>query len=252
MRKQLLILLIISLCVCCLSATALGFDFGLSKNTFIPVPGSQQNLILTNSGADFVALEISMLTRQHDINGKEYNEDADDDFLIYPSQILLPAGEEQVVSIRWAGEGSITAEKAYRLVIEELPISSGQKIETEISDQSKATLKVLRRFLKSIYVTPEVTKPDLQLISAVPTFNTENKNAVELTFYNRGNIHIILKDTKIIVKPEGASSSVYSEPYKPDVFNAVNILASSKQKVIIPWPENVPYGAVSVRLSSGK
>src|ERR1044072_6580605 len=51
--------------------------------------GVNQTFRLENESSNSVPVQLSMLTRQMDLDGNETNAPAEDDFLVYPPQILL-------------------------------------------------------------------------------------------------------------------------------------------------------------------
>jgi len=220
------------------------FSFSFSNNIFSAKPGSNRKLILTNNGNKFSAIEVSILSREEDINGKEKNEVIEDDFIIYPSQVLLNANQEQVVTIRWAGDSNINKEIAYRLALEELPISDGEKLEQDIG-KSKAMVKVLRRYLKSMYVTPEGAKANVKLIDAKPIETKKKEQVLEILVENTGNMHSFLDKSQIEI--ESIKDGTIKKFHVPKIFKSVNVLANNKRKFTMSWPEEVTFGPVKVR-----
>src|SRR5580765_7183801 len=65
--------------------------------------GANQSFRLENDSSNTVPVQISMLTRQMDLDGMETNAPAEDDFLVYPPQVLLKPKQVQTVRVKWLG-----------------------------------------------------------------------------------------------------------------------------------------------------
>src|SRR6267378_2423976 len=63
--------------------------------------GANQAFRLENASSNTVPVQISMLTRQMDLDGNETNAPAEDDFLVYPPQVLLKPRQVQTVRVKW-------------------------------------------------------------------------------------------------------------------------------------------------------
>src|SRR3990167_3997979 len=63
-----------------------------------------QSFEIINDGAERGAVTISVTTLERDEAYVEINRDAEDDFLIYPAQIVLSPGKRQTVRLTWLGD----------------------------------------------------------------------------------------------------------------------------------------------------
>jgi fimbrial chaperone protein len=63
-----------------------------------------QSFLFTSTGDKPVAIQLGMVTRESSLDGTEINTDADDQFLIYPPQLVIPPGEQQAVRVTWLGD----------------------------------------------------------------------------------------------------------------------------------------------------
>src|SRR5689334_913644 len=73
---------------------------------------STQFFEVANPGGQRVALTVSFLVLERDIDYVETNREADDEFLVYPSQMIVPAGGKQVIRVTWLGTANPTQELA--------------------------------------------------------------------------------------------------------------------------------------------
>lgn len=84
--------------------------------------GSSKSLRIENTKeqsltVEFVATKISL-----DEFGNESRTPADNDFLIYPPQALIPGGKTQIVKVRYIGDPTILESNAYRVSVNQLPV----------------------------------------------------------------------------------------------------------------------------------
>jgi len=124
------------------------------------------------------------------ISGKE----ADDDFIIYPAQLVMVPGDEVGVQVRWIGEPALDAERAYTLVAREVPIPRKSGEESAPSVGIRVDITVLINYEVRIYVAPPGAKPKVVVESvtdrpppagAGPAASTQ----LEIILANQGTTH---------------------------------------------------------------
>ncbi|MBE9251473.1 hypothetical protein IQ226_20555 [Dolichospermum sp. LEGE 00240] len=70
---------------------ALAFKLEPISKVFEPAgAGATQSYKIINDTSEQIAVELSMMKRKISLEGEETTEKADDDFLVYPSQMILP------------------------------------------------------------------------------------------------------------------------------------------------------------------
>ena len=77
--------------------------------------GANQAFRLDNDSSNTVPVQLSMLTRQMDLDGTETTAPAEVDFLVYPPQVLLKPNQVQTVRVKWLGTPKPEKELAYRI-----------------------------------------------------------------------------------------------------------------------------------------
>ncbi len=80
-----------------------------------------------------------------------------------PAQAIVLSGKSQSVRAQWLGDPAPERELAFRLVAEQLPIEFNR----ETSDGAR--LKLLVRYIASLYIAPRGVEADVVLESAVRT-----------------------------------------------------------------------------------
>ena len=144
------------------------------------------SLYITNDGDKMLPVEISAMTREQDENGLEVNNDTDDIFVV-PFQLLLPPFSEQSVSIQWVGDSLVQKEKAYRIIVDPIPVKENE-------GQEVKSIYTVVVFKKSLYVMPKEKVVSLELIEAKRVYNEElEKDMLYFNFKNNGTIHYFLQ-----------------------------------------------------------
>jgi P pilus assembly chaperone PapD len=93
--------------------------------TFLANKGEKTAFVeIVHTGGDPAAIQLSVLERQLDIDGKLIEEGLpkSSDFILHPAQVILYPKERITVQIQYKGKGSISADKAYALFSQEVPI----------------------------------------------------------------------------------------------------------------------------------
>ena len=218
---------------------ALAFTLVPIRMEFEPAGrGASQSFRLENDSSNTVPVQLSMLTRQMDLDGKETNAPAEDDFLVYPPQVLLKPNQVQTVRVKWLGTPKPEKELAYRILAEQLPVN----LEKEKPGESR--INVLVRYLGSVYIVPKGAKAEVVLESTAPQTDAAGKRRIELIFHNRGKAHSMLNDLRLKIQAGGKTVELGPEAL-PNVAGE-NVLAGQKRRFLLPWPEGLPEGPVQV------
>jgi fimbrial chaperone protein len=206
--------------------------------------GANQAFRLENESSNTVAVQLSMLTRQMDLDGKETNAPAEDDFLVYPPQVLLKPNQVQTLRVKWLGTPKPEKELAYRILAEELPVNR------EKDTQNGGKINFLIRYLGAVYIVPKGAKADVVLESAMPRTDAAGKRQIELIFNNLGTAHSILSDLRLKIQAGGKTVELGPEALKNVA--GENILAGQKRRFSLPWPEGLPDGPLQVTFDYSK
>jgi fimbrial chaperone protein len=210
--------------------------------------GATQSYQVVNDSDERLAVEISMVKRQMDLAGKESYQEADDDFLVYPPQILLEPQKTQTVRVTWLGDPKPEKELAYRIVAEQLPIDLDKPKENQTKPIGQ--IKVLLRYLGSVYIEPANVKPDVVLEAAVPQKGTNAADQLAITLNNQGSARAILKSLKLsLTSAQGTAVTLQPEQLKG--MNNEVILAGNKRQFVIPWPTGLAVGPVTAKFEFG-
>jgi fimbrial chaperone protein len=194
--------------------------------------GAVASFRISNDAAEPVALQISVQSRSMDASGQELNIAAPQDFTVLPARLVLEPHSVRVVRVQWRGTASLTSELAYRLIVEQVPVS--------FSTQSASGIRVMFRYRASLYVVPPGARPLLVAEAAQP-IEREGQLGIALTIRNDGNKHGIIKNVNLSLRRDGQSWNLPSELL--DKLLGTNMLAKSRLELFVRWPEAKAGGA---------
>lgn len=246
MRK--LFATILFLLTFCLAVPSHAFQFKPITVDFTPTgKNATRSFLVSNEGKKSIAIQITVMSREVDLDGNEVREEVED-FIVYPSQLILLPGDAQTVRVSWAGSPNPSKELAYRIIGEQLPIF----VEEEApSNTSSGQFNIAMRYVGAIYVVPDGVEPEVVIDSASLLKNGDGGETLEIVFHNKGTAHQLLKDITLEVSSKGSEGQgetvQLTEEDIPEM-PSTNLLAGYKRRFIIDWPENLPKGDVDVTM----
>ena len=222
---------------------ALAFKLEPISRVFEPAgAGATQSYEVINDSAEQIAVELSMAERKISLEGQETTESADDDFLVYPSQIVLPPQGVQSVRVTWLGNPNPEKELAYRIIAEQLPINLNNPEESQAETTSGA-VKVMFRYMGSVYIRPKNAESKVVLNGITHEKGTDGNDRLVITFDNQGTRRAVLSELNLNLTSQGSQLTL-----KPEQLEGVNngvILAGNQRRFSIPWPQQLPIGEVT-------
>ncbi|MFO7850161.1 MAG: fimbria/pilus periplasmic chaperone [Spirochaetia bacterium] len=218
------------------------FSFTPISRTFTPSGrGTTQSFRITNEEGVNIAVQLKMLTREIDEEGKEHNEPADNFFTVYPSQIVLQPDTSQTVKVHWTGPEDIETERCFRILAEQLPVDFGEE------SADGGNLKILFKYMGSVYITPPEADPDVR-INSVEIEEEEGEPRAVLLIENRGNRHAILADLELTLS-SSEGSDIHLSGEKLEGLSGTNILPGGKRRFSVSVPEEFSGGDIDASLS---
>lgn len=154
--------------------------------------GATRIFRLENNTSDPAAVEMMIKSRTMAMNGQDVLEDAEDQFSIFPAQLVLQPGQVQTVRVQYIGPAALDKERAFRLIAEQLPIDVGQ------APQDGGRMRLLVKYIASIYVVP----PNVKAVLSVPEaqiVGEGDQRWLQVKVRNDGGTRKILKNAKLLI-----------------------------------------------------
>jgi len=128
--------------------------------------GAVARIEVGNVGSASMPFETKITRIDFDEDGKLIETPADEDFITFPAQGLVPVSGRQVVRVQWIGRPDIPTSQAYYLWVRQLPVETNpQKIQ---GTDASVSIDVLYTMKALIVVAPPGAKPDVEVVSLVP------------------------------------------------------------------------------------
>lgn len=231
-----------------MTAPAFSFNFEPITQYFSPSgPEATQSFEVANPGDEQIAVRITMVTRQMSEDGKETYSPASNQFVVFPSQIVLAAGASQTVRVRWTGPADIKTEQNYRIIAEQLPVNFGE------TQRAGGTINILFRYLGSVYIVPQGAQPDVVIADAQVGVGPDGNRGLFVTFQNKGTAHEILNHLNITVSGESAGGDQTERTFDSSELKGIdgaNVLAGTVRTFFLPVTEELPQKGLHVDFSA--
>ncbi len=198
-----------------------------------------------------MAIELQIKHREVDIDGAvvRYNDDGSaDNFVVYPSQIVLLPGETQRVQIKWVADSMPVKETAYGLIADQAPVKLGD--EEKARTKAEGRLNVLTRYEGVIVVLPPNIRPQTVADSATYSVDSTGKARLILTILNKGTARQKLTGMKVRLTPvdnNGEMLTKRSVAYSPVLSNQQtkqSLFPGYHRRFDLPWPSGMSVGKV--------
>ncbi|NEQ54100.1 MAG: molecular chaperone [Leptolyngbya sp. SIO3F4] len=223
--------------------TALAFQFNPLSQVFSPTGSeSTQSYEIVNDTDEPIAIDISVVLSNISLTGEESFTSAEDDFLVYPPQMILAPDEMQTVRVTWLGNPAPDQELTYRLMAEQLPINLLDP-EAEVPAQTRGEIKLSFRYIASVFIRPPGVTPDVSLVSATPITVDSGDTKLLVTLENQGNGNARLNDWQLELVSQG--QTVQLTPELGEGMNGRVLLPGRQRQFELDWPDGLPIGDVT-------
>ncbi len=202
--------------------------------------GASQTFRVDNDSDQPVAVQVSIQHREMGPDGKEQLTDAEDEFAVFPAQLVLLAKQGQTVRVQWLGDATLKSERAYRIIAEQLPVP------VALPPGSNAQISMIVRYEGTIYVAPPGLKPDL-VVAGVEPVAASGPRKLAVTVENRGGAHALLGDLTLALRANDGTAVTLNDPQLKGMAGE-NILAGHTRRFELPWPAGLSAGTVQATL----
>lgn len=137
-----------------------------------------------------IAIRFRVMRRDLAPDGKELDSPADEDFLVYPSRMILEPGAQAAVKVQWKGPAKLETEASYRFIAEQLPIDAGKP--------ESSGIRVMFRYLAALYVREASFAPELRT-TVLGARGPAGEEGFLVTIENRGSRHVVALSPSLVL-----------------------------------------------------
>lgn len=174
---------------------------------------------IVNTSKKEIKVEAEILARFIDKNNNETRKETTH-FTLYPPQVAVEPGKSRVLRVSYIGE-KVSSEKAYRLVVRQLPLKDKKK-------ENGAQINFLFEYVASVYVAPKKAKARLELIKCLKV-----GDKLEIDFKNSGTKHSLLRRYDIVLSQKDKKRVISFKKKKFEKLGSQNILAGINRRITI-------------------
>ncbi len=219
-------IVLLSLLIAVVSVSLFAYQFSPLNVTFAPSgSGSAKVYTIVNDSDQPIAIEISAVKRNTDMDGNENNEDASAYFSIQPKKVVVRGQSTQLVRVQYRGPRTVTEEMPFRIIAEQISYSSGASAETE-----GQMISFLFVYSTSAYVQPSRVVEKTETKAYI---NDEGK--LEIRIENKGSVHQLLNDLKVTLRSGNTSYTLTDE--EMGAIKGANLLCGRTLRIVMPVPE---------------
>lgn len=234
-----------------LKATVLFLMLALTSRAFTLKPmsatldpkgyGAAKTFRLENESSNQVAFQVTIVSREMDVDGKETLKPVTNLFTIFPPQGVIAPGQNQSVRLVWEGPSKLAEEQCFRIVAEELPVNFTPP------EQDRAQIRILLRYEGTVYIRPKRAKAELKVEGLTKT----STNLWQLVVANTGNAHHNLTNPSLtLTGPDGRKTEVSTNFLA--AINGENILPHHTRNFLIALPPQLKEQTYQVRLNENE
>ena len=163
---------------------------------------------ITNVRGAPLALEIEVEERVFGITGGEERVDAEDDFLIFPIQMIIDPRDTQTVRVSYLGDIADTS-RSFRLHVTEVlaPLSE--------DETDSLTVRTNFRFSPALHVIPEGSEADLRVEAMTSETGQDGKTELVLAVRNDGTRFAYLSEKQIEIGGMTITSEELTKAMEP-------------------------------------
>jgi fimbrial chaperone protein len=226
-----------------LATVALVLELGSSSSAaykLVPISrvfapsGSEatQSFEVINDGGERIALTISFATLERDQDYVESGHDADEQFLVYPPQMILPPGAHQTVRVTWLGAPMPARELGYRIIVQQVPIALLDP--ARAPDTSSGRMQIHLTYRGSLLIRPPHAAPSIAVDSAM-SVNRNGSTVLALVLRNSGTALGVIGSCSVRMEPL-AGAFVDVPASVTAALAGTRILAGGTRRYLLAWP----------------
>jgi P pilus assembly chaperone PapD len=202
--------------------------------------GVVANISVNNTGAGPLPIEIEIIPLAPSSTGLQPAKAgaADEDLLVTPPSVLIPAGKTQTFRVQWVGDPELASSKHYYVSINQLPVKL---------PEGESAVQVVYNFQVLVSVSSPNRKPQLAITAVAPAV-VDGKSVAAVTVQNNGQAHGYISQHRLKIAAAGpGGAEVFSKTISGAEFQQLvgyGLVATGQTRTInVPMDKAAPAGA---------
>lgn len=200
-------------------------------------PGATSTVRIQNDNPRPITIEMVAERRDFDENGKESRVAADDQFVLFPPQAVIPAGKNQAIRVQYVGAPTLDKSVMYVVTVKQVPVA--------LPANSPSGVQFVFNFGTLANVVPDGAKADVRVSSV----SAPAGGALRVRLRNNGNKYANLSLGGLTLSNGGKSFQIPAEAWRQAL--GPSWLLPGKERVIsLPAQPGIDGTAVTARFES--
>ncbi|NJM49857.1 MAG: hypothetical protein HC843_02360 [Sphingomonadales bacterium] len=161
--------------------------------------------------------------------------------------MVIAPKASQSFKVQWVGDPAPEKELSYRIVTTQLPIKFKDQKQGEVS----VKVDMSYRYEAALYIVPPKSAPSAKLVGLAPVTDDKGAKWLEARILSDGTRRAILDKPVLTVTPQNGGGSISLEGEALAALANQNILVGNERIIRLPWPDGLPFGAVTGDLQTG-
>lgn len=211
-----------------LAWTAYAMEVQPLRVLLVPAQGqTAATIAINNTRTDALPYEISVERRFIDEDGMQTFAPAEEDFVVFPPQGLVPAGGTQAVRFQYLGPTEVTETQGYVIRVKEVPVRQ----------EGFSGIQFAYSFGVAVYIQPPGAEDDLKIADVV-----RDGDQVSASLVNQGNDYSLLT-TKRMRLSVGGQRLTYERDELSQIIPNPLIAPGASRKLVMTIP-GLPAGEI--------
>ncbi len=206
--------------------------------------GSIARVELTNPGQKEFPVEVQMFRGVISEAGELELTPADDQFLLFPAQRVVPARSQQVFRVQYIGEPELAASEIYYMQIRQIPVDI---------NPGESKVQVVVNFNVLVNVIPDDAVPQPAVESIRPVVR-DDVAGIEVRISNRGTRYFTAANLPWQVSGTAEDGSPVDLKFSPEVMAkliGVGVVAPGRARIFfIPTEKALVEGTIQAKIAS--
>ena len=204
--------------------------------------GSVARIELSNPGQAQFPVEVEMFRGVISEAGELELTPADEHFLVFPAQRIVPAGSQQVFRVQYIGEPELAASEIYYMQIRQIPVNI---------TPGQSQVQVVVNFNVLINVIPDGASPEPVVESIRPSVRAD-VTGIEVRLSNRGTRYFTASSQPWQVSgtaEDGTMVDVLLPPEELSKLIGVGVVAPGRARIFfIPTEKPLVEGTIQANM----
>lgn len=209
--------------------------------------GAAATINVFNDGPNQLPLEITMEHLTLNFNGRSQVEPADESWLVFPPQVIIPPGGQQNFRLQWLGEPLLEKSQSFYVAVKQVPV---------VMKEGQSGIQLVYNIRALVNVAPPNSRSNL-IVNKAEVITDKNQTArISVVLDNAAQRHAMFSDHELALELTDQKGKTFwsYELSSNEIFQTIGggLVQPGKQRIFtlpINLPEQASETGVTVNAS---